>query len=381
MKHSVGSGGAFDRIRLKAAEKLPGLFGLPGAVVPDSDIVEEASGAEPAAYAASLVPEGSVVADLTAGLGGNTVAFAQKASEVWAIERDAARAASLEHNLRLAGVENVRVVRADCLDWLEGSGRLPDVCYVDPERRNVAGRQPALADWSPALPELCEVLGRKYNESGRFPRMLAKVSPMLDLKQAMRELPAISAFHIVEFGREVKELLLDISPHVVDGHADPLVRCVRISRSGNVDFSDFHISDFAKNAAVPLLGGKDRLKTGGFLYEPSPALMKAGIFGALAERFPDLKKLAPDTHLFFSEAFFPSFPGRIFRIDGLVGSAALKAMKGERVNVLSRNHPAKASDIERKFRLVPAGDTYIIACTVGRDRLIVLSERITIPSF
>ncbi len=78
------------RTRLAEALKL-----RPRLLVPTSLAPEQASSWALASWHASLVPEGSRVADLTAGLGIDLLALSGRASAVTAVERDPAVADAL----------------------------------------------------------------------------------------------------------------------------------------------------------------------------------------------------------------------------------------------------------------------------------------------
>lgn len=55
-----------------------------------------------------------------------------------------------------------------------------------------------------------------------------------------------------------------------------------------------------------------------YLFEPGPALLKAGAFRWVAARY-GLKKLHPNSHLYTSEREVEDFPGRSFRVKQVYG--------------------------------------------------------------
>lgn len=356
----------------KALSKLPELFSLPGVMLPDSSVIEQASGMLTAHFTASLLPPGARIADLTAGLGVNTFCFSQTASHVYALERDTARAQCLKHNFNLTGLGNIDVIEADCLDWLKTTGSTIDIVFVDPSRRDAGRRVVALSDCSPAVVELLPLLPPSS-------RLLLKASPLLDISAAMTEIPGITAIYIVEVGREVKELLLDVNIASVRGNSEtqsPSIHSVRLYSGGNPDIVSFSYDDREMNASVPLIEGKGAIQTGAYIYEPSPSLMKSGMFGALSARFEGMKQLSRNTHLFLSTDFYPEFPGRIFSVGQLLGSSDLKRLKGGSFNVISRNHPVRPSELTSRLRLRPSDSTFLIACKAGADKVIVKASRV-----
>ena len=104
--------------------------------------------------------------------------------------------------------------------------------------------------------------------------------------------------------------------------------------------------------------------------------MKAGVFGSIAKSYPNLLKLDVNTHLFYSDELVEHFPGRIFRVKGTLGRGELKKMKGGNFNVISRNHPAKAPELEKRYRLRSSECNFLIACTVRGTKTILESEKV-----
>lgn len=361
-----------DIVREKAAEKFAAVFSDPHSICPDSLVVEQASSLPTAVLTASLVAPGSIVADLTAGLGVNTFCFASKCSKVYAIEVDEERAQALSTNLKIAGIDNVEVICDDCLSWLESTDAKLNLAYVDPMRRAVSGKKLVrIDDCRPEVSRIIPLLKNKAN------RLLIKASPLLDLTEASRQLPGVAGFYILEFKREVKELLieLDLSDNASDdkivGYSSssclPFIKCVILNGDGQNECWEVSDADFP----IYYLRGKEEIAKGGFIYEPSPAIMKAGKFGFVKSLDSDLKKLDINTHLFYSDRVLPHFPGRIFRVEGFLNSSQLKKMKGGRYNVISRNHPAKAPELESRYKFRPSGEAYIIAATIGKEKVII----------
>jgi len=122
----------------------------------EREALEQATSLAVARYHASQFPRGVPVVDLTAGLGGDSIAFAERGSVI-AYENDLARAELLEFNLRSnpAGsgghsepsYKNYEVRRADgTTPLLEPSSsssqlQIPDYTWADPDRRSATGRR------------------------------------------------------------------------------------------------------------------------------------------------------------------------------------------------------------------------------------------------
>ena len=334
--------------------------------MPDSVVVEQASGSTAARYVASLIEKGEVLADLTAGLGVNTFFFSRRAKLVYSIEKDKNRAKALQHNLKIAGVENVKVAEGDCIEWLKDNPQIEfDTVYVDPSRRSTSGRRILLLeDCSPDISKVIEQI------HGRSKRMLVKASPLLDITSVTKEFPSIKEVYIIEVRREVKELLLDFKLSG-DGTGKKLIHCVLLNESTPSHVITFPLKEIEKEIDDKFLKGRSEISEGQYLYEPSPAVMKSGKFNAVLDMYPELKKLGRNTHLFTSGRLVKEFPGRKFQIEGFVSSKDLKKMKGESRSVISRNHPATAAELERRFKFRSSEREYLIACQVGKDKTIM----------
>lgn len=355
----------------KAAKKLPGLFSHVGVIVPDSSVVEQASGEMAGKFLSSLLHDIESAADITAGLGTDTYFLSRSAKRVEAIEIDKERAECLASNLKIWGAENVEVVNADCGEWLQSNENYFDVIYADPARRNQRKEKIVrIQDCSPDILTLMPLLRL------RGKRLLLKLSPLHDIMEIFRLFPSAVGIYILEVKREVKELLVDIDlTEETVAKEEKFLQCVIIEGERTKEFC-FKFLERERNHETPLVSGKDFLKEGGFLYEPSPAIMKSGMFGAVASPYPQLKKLARDTHLFLAPDFYPDFPGRVFRIKGLMTSSDLKKIKGSRYNVISRNHPAKAPEIENRYKLKSSDTEFLIALKANKDNVIVSAEKI-----
>lgn len=355
----------------KAIQKLGRVFSLPDTMVPDSEVIEQASGSIAASFAASLAEPDSIVADLTAGLGVNTFYFSETATQVYAIEMNAERAKCLQHNLRLAGVENVEVINEDCLKWLKQTSKHFNVAFADPSRRDSGGRIVSLKDCRPDIDDIIPLLERKGVE-----RFMVKASPLLDLHSTILQYPKVRKIFVVEVGNEVKELLIEMQPGSESPHEDVDIYCVRLGAEGKKEEWKFRYTDTDVNSGVRYYSGKPEELKGKYLYEPSPGLMKIRKFGFLAEKFPELSKLSGNTHLFVSEEKYSEFPGRMFTINDILGSSELKKMKGQSHNVISRGHPAKAAELEKRFRLKASDSSFLVACMVKNEKSILLAERV-----
>ncbi len=345
--------------RQKARYKLPTWYANPDLLFPPALSVEQASSEQTAAYKASLVG-GNQLLDLTGGMGVDTWAFSRAMTSVVYVERSAELASLAAHNLPQLGATNVQVETGDGLAWLDSLTEPADWIYLDPHRRDERGGKVVLLDeYEPNVLTLLPLLARKS------PKLLLKVSPMIDLKQTIRQLgPA--EIHVVSVQGEVKEVLLVVD-HTIPASADPtLVAVNRLAQHD--DILRFTLTD--ETEAIASFSDPQA-----YLYEPNAAVLKAGAFRLLAQRF-GLTKLAPSSHLYTSAQFVPGVPGRAFRVEQVIKpdrkslQAVLPDLKG---NLAVRNFPQTVAELRKKLSLREGGDHYLFATTLlnGDKRLIV----------
>ena len=113
-----------------------------------------------------------------------------------------------------------------------------------------------------------------------------------------------------------------------------------------------------------------------YLFEPNAAILKAGAYKLVAQRF-GLQKLDVNTHLYTSETLVPDFPGRVWRIKEAPFQLSPKGARDKQANVLVRNYPLTAEQLKKKLHLRDGGTAYIIGCRVAGKPTIFLGERVS----
>ena len=108
-------------------------------------------------------------------------------------------------------------------------------------------------------------------------------------------------------------------------------------------------------------------KAGLYLYEPSAAILKAGAYKLIAERF-GLLKLDVNTHLYGSEELVSNFPGRVWRIT--------EKQDLKQANVLCRNYPLTPEALKKKLHLRDGGTAFVIGCRVAGKPTVFYAERV-----
>ncbi len=351
--------------RQKGREKLPTWYANDALLFPPALSVEQASSERTAQYKASLV-SGTMLIDLTGGMGVDTWAFAQRIDRVVYVEQQPDLAMLATHNLPVLGATNVDVQTGNGLALIDHFAQAADWIYLDPHRRNEqGGKVVRLADCEPDLsrPDTITALLKKGN------RLLVKVSPLLDIDSTVRSLFSVEAVHIVAVQGEVKEILLTIGQQPVSASSVEVV-AINLTTTGNTVFR-FRKGDEA--------GSNVRLSDPQqYVYEPNAAILKAGAFRLVADRF-DLAKLAPNSHLYTGSELKSDFPGRAFRLEHVIKpdrkqvESILPTMKA---NLTVRNFPQSVADLRKKLKLSEGGDTYILATTLqnGDKRLLITKK-------
>ena len=283
-----------SRRKLKA--KLPAWYGCTELIYPNTISAEQCSSAETAALkasvAASLVGQGRKpgfrgrIADLTGGLGADSCAFREAGFKVLYNEMDEALCNAARHNFRLLGHADIIISRKEVKSG-DISGILgdftPDIIYLDPARRDGAGRKVFLMeDCRP------DILALKDELLGCVQHVMVKLSPMADIEMAVSRLgERCREIHVIAAKGECREVLAVLDR---DWSGEP--EFLAWESPGN----PFTFTAREKRqAAMRLAGGPGSLS--GFLFEPGKALLKAGAFNLMGERF-GLAKLAKSTHLY-----------------------------------------------------------------------------------
>ena len=359
--------------RKKLRTKLPEWYEIPEIIYPDRLSSEQSSSSATAKYKASIasrIANGGRIADLTGGLGADSLAFSRVASQVMYNEMETGRAEAARHNFPLLGAENISV-SSFCVEesgksegaanfWKTLKKFSPDLVYMDPARRSATGSKVfLLEDCSP------DVLTLIPDIFGICSNLLLKLSPMADISMLLKRLQEHGAWtkelHIVSAGGECKELLLWCTPSTDDDTA------LIINENGNI----LRTSIAAESAAVPqFLQDAAQLNSMQFLFEPGKALAKAGLFNAICTMQDDagigtmLLKAGRSTHLYFTDSQNnASNFGKTFKIIGLApfckqGIRDFSA-KYPRAEVSARNLPLTSEELRRKLKVQSGGDIHI----------------------
>lgn len=343
--------------RERTADKLPSFAAIEDWWYPVRLSCEQCSSELTARYKAEIIKSsfeggnGVRLLDLTAGYGVDTYFLSKQFEHTDYIEQNAELCRIAEHNFSLQK-SAISIHNCSAEEFIQTAGQY-DLIFVDPARRDSHGGK--VFHLENCTPNVIELLPELLKHSQR---LLFKLSPMLDISQAIKELSAVNwDIYVVAIKNEVKEVLL-----LSEGN-------------GTITAIDLSCPEQAftftreeeKNTAVSY-----QLSTINYLYEPNAAILKAGAYKLVAQRFK-LHKLDPNTHLYASDQYVAHFPGRVWKTSPLPSQ---KERVIQQANVLVRNYPLTAEQLKKKMRLKDGGTEYIIGCRVDGKPVVLRAERL-----
>lgn len=352
--------------RQKAREKLPDFYAHDDIVFPPTTSIEQCSSNATAAYKASLWP-GESLADLTGGFGVDTFAFAARFKEIDWVEPQESLAEIVRHNAQALGISNIRF-HTETMETALSRLPIHDCLYLDPSRRDTHGnRVVALEDCQPNILEWKHQLLDHARQ-----RIMVKLSPMIDLRQVLRQLPETESVHVVAVKGECKEVLFLLSHTPTH---NPIIHAVDLLPDGTRLFQ-FTLEEEADAVLRPL----DKIGT--YLYEPNAAVLKAGAFKSIAQHYP-VGKLHPHSHLYTSEDMVDDFPGKIFKIIKTVPfhkkEIRQQLQSITQANISVRNFPLSAEDLKKKLKTKDGGHLFLFGTTLwDTTHVIIAAERIMV---
>lgn len=331
-----------------AKSKLPLFANAENIVYPVKLSMEQCSSEKTALYKQSIAGDGASMIDLTSGLGIDFYFMSRNFKKAEYVERNADLCRIASHNFKSLGATNVSTTNTDGIEYIKASTSHYDLIFLDPARRDKNGKKTVeIKDCEPDVVDLKETLLSKCD------RMMLKLSPMLDIKSAIRDLGCVEEVHVVAVDNECKELIL------VCKEKTELKRIVaaNIKSDGT--------TDKLESTSMSPTGSSSYSAPLSYLYEPNVAILKANICDFLAS--DKVKKIAPFSHLFTSDELCEDFPGRKFEVEKIF-SMNKKELKEnlngiKQANITCRNFPLQADELRKKLGIKDGGDKYIIATT------------------
>ena len=352
--------------RERTADKLPTFAAIPDWWYPVRLSCEQCSSELTARYKASLLSplalgEGKEerFLDLTGGYGVDTYFLSEQFSHTDYVEQNEELCRIAAHNFALSQKSKVErqklsiaIHNTTAEDFLLSSpcGEAGwGLIFLDPARRDSHGSKVfRIEDCTPNVVELLPTL------LAHSKRLLIKLSPMLDLTQAVTCLSQVNwDIHIVAIKNEVKEVLL------LSGGTGQIITIDLAQKDQAFVFT----REEEQHCGLDIRDGK----LANYLYEPNAAILKAGAYKLVAQRF-GLHKLDVNTHLYTSRQFIENFPGRVWRIT--------EKQNLKQANVLTRNYPLTPEQLKKKLHLRDGGTAFVIGCRVAGKPTLMYAERV-----
>lgn len=328
--------------------------------------VEQATSAKVAEFHAFLAKSEKRILDMTMGIGVDSVAFALlNDSCVTAIEMNPDLAAVSMDNY--SALSNLTIVNADSVEWLKSSDAHFDMIFIDPARRSSDGsRVYNVHDCTPDVTVIMDLM------MAHAPRVMIKLSPMLDVTATLRDLPSTRALYVVEEKGECREILCDLEA----GHEGSSV-IVAVNGERRLSFTQEEESNANGRYGVP--------SEGNYLYEPWPSVMKVAPFKLLCEKF-NAKAVSSNSHLYFSSEKNDEFPGKCYKIEAVLpySSGVLKRFAGTYGNasVTVKNFPETAEKLKAKLKIKESSTQRLFATTDVNSRpILILASAISALSW
>ena len=346
-----------------AEAKVPTWYRTEGLLYPKHLSMEQCSSEATAIYKAGLV-EGETFADLTGGFGIDCSFLSRKFKKADYVERQAELCELAKHNFPLLGLK-IDVHNEDGVEYLKRMQPV-DCLFLDPARRDGhGGKTVAISDCEPDVSALEKLLVDKAR------KVVVKLSPMLDLSLALKDLKHVCEVHIVSTDNECKELLLILQKETASTEVS--IHCINSlgALNGYRIYQEYAFTqEQERTSDCPLTHEVEA-----YLYEPNASIMKAGAYRSLTQAYP-VKKLHPSSHLYVSPHFIEDFPGRKFQVEAVsgFGKKELKTfLQGmEKANLTIRNFPSSVAELRKRLKLKEGGDDYLFATTLADESKVII---------
>lgn len=353
--------------RQRGGKKLKHFTSNPQTLFPTLLSYEQASHESVARFHASLIEQDATVLDMTAGLGIDSMAFAQHARKVTACEYDKFKADVLKYNANLLGLSNLTINNIDSIEYIRTLKHKHDIIFIDPARRSAGDRR--LYNLHDCTPDILSVMNELLSYCDK---VLIKTSPLLDISQTLKDIPSTVKIRAVSVGGECKEVLIEAT----ENGALQSMEATDLTNDGEINYQ--FIYNPLKENILPKYALEGDLQLGNYLYEPGATVMKVCPWGEMSERYPDLKKFSSSSHLFLSSTLYEKFPGRILKIEQIIDKNSRKTLKGSPANIVTRNYPINSEELRKKLGVKDGGDKFIYGTRIDTKPILISATKVKI---
>jgi 16S rRNA G966 N2-methylase RsmD len=327
--------------RNKARTKFPFLLEFKNFEFPSPRAISQASSEQAAKYKSKLF-SGKRLADLSGGMGLDSYFFSKQFDYISYIEPDLKLFNLFTENIKALDAKDINCHNQLAEDFIKNSLKRFNLVYIDPDRRIAKSKAFKIDECEPNLKELLPFIWEKTDHC------LVKLSPMLDIKQALTELNNCRQVIVVAIKNDCKELLFHLEKDFV---GETLISTVNLNLESEQKFEFTYRLE--QDAII------DYSEPYKYLLDPNVAILKSGAFKSICQKY-EINKIGVNTHLYTTNQVLTNFPGRQFKI---IEEVKLKKGTLSDANVISKNYPLKTEQIKSKFRIKEGGDDYLIALT------------------
>lgn len=355
--------------RQRTHDKLPTFAQIEDWWYPIRLSCEQCSSEATARYKAAIIRQlgekQDILIDLTGGYGVDTYFLSEQTTQAHYVERNEELCRIAQHNFQIAN-KPIHVHNTSAEDFLaqysmagsvSSDVKKEVVVYLDPARRDAhGGKVFRIEDCEPNIIKILPSLRAISNT------ILIKFSPMLDITSALQSLGNEWDVHVVALHNEVKEIIF------VTGNNR--IHAVNILHEGNDQFSFTRSEEKSALCAMA-----DRICE--YIYEPNAAIIKAGAFRLVSERY-QLHKLDHNTHLYTADQLIENFPGRVWKViaQPIKNQRDIAALGIQRAAILTRNYPLTPEELRKKFKVQESDSHFLIGARIATKPTLILAERI-----
>ena len=355
--------------RQRTHDKLPTFAQIEDWWYPVRLSCEQCSSEATARYKAAIIRQlgekQDILIDLTGGYGVDTYFLSEQTTQAHYVERNEELCRIAQHNFQIAN-KPIHVHNTSAEDFLaqysmagsvSSDVKKEVVVYLDPARRDAhGGKVFRIEDCEPNIIKFLPSL-RAISST-----ILIKFSPMLDITSALQSLGNEWDVHVVALHNEVKEIIF------VTGNNR--IHAVNILHEGNDQFSFTRSEEKSALCAMT-----DCICE--YIYEPNAAIIKAGAFRLVSERY-QLHKLDHNTHLYTADQLIEDFPGRVWKViaQPIKNQRDIAALGIQRAAILTRNYPLTPEELRKKFKVQESDSHFLIGARLATKPTLILAERI-----
>lgn len=343
----------------KAKLKLPTFYQNPQIVYPVCLSMEQCSSEQTAIFKSKLV-QGKTMVDLTGGFGIDAYFFSKHFESTNYIEQNPELFELVTRNFNTLNA-SIKIHQTSCEEFLIHNSKKFDLAYIDPSRRDETKRVFKLEECTPNVIKLLPKLFKTAQ------KILIKTSPLLDIKQTLKDLGKVSKVWVVSVNNDCKEVL-----YLVEKTNLTNTEIIAINLTKTIE-EKFNFSYKEEIDAYAIFS--QPLK---YLYEPNASVLKAGGFKSISSQF-QINKISSNTHLYTSLNLINNFPGRVFKIDQTLeyNEKTFKGLGIKKANITTRNFQDSIDQIKKKLKLTDGGDTYLFAIRdLNEKPLLIIGQKV-----